>query len=55
MHGLIEEQFILAKSGISLTESNILADFEREAYVSLAIEHIKRQNEALGLSHLADD
>ncbi len=55
MHGLVQEQFILAKFGISLTESNMLADFEREAYVSLAMDYMKQQNEALSLSHLADD
>ena len=54
-HDLLEEQFLLARYGISITESNMLADFEREAFVSLAIQHIKRQNESLSLSHLAEE
>lgn len=52
MENIIEEQFLLAKNGISLTESNKLADFEREAYVDLAIKYLKSQSETL--SHLVD-
>ena len=55
MHGLLEEQFILAKFGISLTESNNLPDFEREAYVNLATQYMKAKAEAASMSHLVDD
>ena len=43
LNEIIEQQFILAKYGISVTESNVLADFEREAFFNLAMrnEHLE--------------
>lgn len=38
---LMHQQFLLAKYGIPLTESNLLADFEREAFVDIAVKHEK--------------
>ena len=40
----MEEQFWLAaEAGISLWESSLLSDFEREAYVSLTAKRIKQK------------
>jgi hypothetical protein len=56
MSRITEEQFVLATMGISLTESENLMDFEREAYVDLAIKEKKNQLELFamtaGMSHL---
>lgn len=43
--GIIQEQYELAKKGISLKESDELTEFEREAYISLIIEDKKREVE----------
>jgi|GEM_PF-4343642 hypothetical protein len=43
MPKITEEQFILATMGISLSESENLVDFEREAYVNMAIKEKKMQ------------
>ena len=43
MPKIAEEQFILATMGISLSESENLVDFEREAYVNMAIKEKKMQ------------
>ena len=53
MADLITQQFILAKNGISITESNMLPDFEREAYLDLVLQFNKRRKD--GLSHLVDE
>ena len=47
LEGIIEEQFLLAQYGISVSESNWLADFEREAFVDLAIKDKKQKLEML--------
>ena len=52
MPDLIRQQFILAKNGISLTESNMLPDFEREAYLDLIHQYYKKKD---SLSHLAEE
>ena len=38
---ITEEQYVLATSGISITESEQMADFERSAYVDLAMREKK--------------
>jgi len=44
LHGIIEDQFYLAhQSNISVSESQNMADFEREAYVSLLIRHLEQE------------
>ncbi len=45
MDEIIYQQWLLAKYGISLTESNILADFEREALVDICTKYEKLQLE----------
>lgn len=47
LHSITEDQYMLAsRGGISIAESNELADFEREAYVNLVIKdaRVKLQN-----------
>ena len=44
---------MLAKNGISLTESNMLPDFEREAYLDLVFQYMKANKNSL--SHLVDE
>ncbi len=41
MADLIYQQFFLAQHGISLSESNEIADFERTAFVDLALKYEK--------------
>lgn len=57
MAKITQEQFLLATFGISITESNDMVDFEREAYVDLAIKEKKMQLEMMGamagVSHLS--
>jgi hypothetical protein len=44
----VEEQFQLSrKAGINISESNSLADFEREAYLNLLIKDLKNEAEAM--------
>lgn len=45
MDEIIYQQWLLAKYGIPLTESNILADFEREAFASICAKYEKLQLE----------
>lgn len=46
IQSITEDQFYLASRGhISLSESNNLADFEREAFMGLVIKDIKNQTE----------
>ena len=48
MESITEEQFQLArKANISLVESTLLPDFEREAYVNMLLKDMKREAEAL--------
>jgi hypothetical protein len=41
MSELMHQQFLLARYGIPLSESNIIADFEREAFVDIAVKYEK--------------
>jgi hypothetical protein len=44
LENIVSEQFQLAKrSNISITESTMMSEFEREAYVNLLIKEIKRE------------
>ena len=43
MEDLMYQQMILARNGVPITESNFLADFEREAFVDIAVKHEKMQ------------
>jgi len=48
MESIVIEQYQLAKhAGISLIESNELAEFEREAYVNLLVRDINRETESI--------
>jgi len=45
---ITEEQFQLArKAGISILESTMLPEFEREAYVNMLIKDLKSEVESL--------
>ena len=44
------QQFLLARNGIPISESNMLADFEREAFVDMCIEHEKMELKLMTLS-----
>jgi hypothetical protein len=44
IQSITEEQYYLSsRGGISISESNELPDFEREAFISLVIKDIKNQ------------
>jgi len=46
LHELLREIYILARHvNISLTESHLLSDFEREVYINMLAEEIERENE----------
>jgi hypothetical protein len=45
MDDIIHEQWILAKYGIPLTESNNIADFERQAFANICLKYEKLQLE----------
>jgi len=46
--GLIEEQYLLTrKCNISISDSNSMADFERQIFVSLAIKEIEEEKKAM--------
>lgn len=46
IHSITEDQYYLAsKMNIPLSESNQMADFEREAFINLIIKDIKQQTE----------
>jgi len=47
LESLMEEQFLLAEYGISISESNHLADFERYALVDLALKREKQKLEMI--------
>jgi hypothetical protein len=43
---VITEQFYLSKrAGISISESNEIPEFEREAYINLLIKDIRKETE----------
>lgn len=44
---IIKEQYYLAKAGISILESNLLPDFERDAFMSMIIKEAKEELEAM--------
>jgi hypothetical protein len=46
LQSITEDQYYLSsKAGISITESNNLPDFEREAFINMIIKDIKNQTE----------
>jgi hypothetical protein len=48
LENIVSEQFQLAKrSNISITESTMMSEFEREAYVNLLIKEIRREQESI--------
>lgn len=47
MASITEQQFVLATVGIPLWESERMVDFEREAYVDLAMKEKKMQIEIM--------
>ena len=47
MSEIMYQQMILARNGVSITESNHLADFEREAFVDIAVAHEKMKLQLL--------
>ena len=52
IQSITEDQFYLAsRAHISVSESNNLADFEREAFMSLIIKDIKNQTENEKIRH----
>lgn len=54
LESITEEQFQLArKAGISILESTMLPEFEREAYVNLLIKDLKKEVESLEAAHRA--
>jgi hypothetical protein len=49
MRNILEEQYVLArKCNISLADSNMLPDFEREIYVRLLMRDMEEEKKALG-------
>ena len=50
MSDIMYQQFLLARNGISISESNVLADFEREALVDMCVEHEKMKLKLMTLS-----
>ena len=49
LNGIIEEQYYLAKKcGISYSESENMADFERFILVSLLMRDLKEKKKAMG-------
>jgi len=52
MESIVTEQYQLAKhAGISLVESSLMPEFEREAFINLLVKDIKRETESLKSSH----
>lgn len=46
LQSITEEQYYLSsKAGISISESNNLPDFEREAFVNMVVKDIKNQTQ----------
>jgi len=49
IENIIREQYLLSsRANISLTESNELPDFEREAYLSLILKDVENELKSLG-------
>jgi hypothetical protein len=51
LHEIVKQQYYLAKSGISLTESSALPDFEREAHMNMFIKEQKAEAEIMQKLH----
>jgi hypothetical protein len=50
LDAIILEQYHLSKgAGISISESNEISEFEREAYINLLIKDIRKEAENLSL------
>ena len=50
---VIEEQFFLArKANISLLESSMMPEFEREAFVNLLIKDLRKEAESYNVDNL---
>ena len=50
---ITEEQFYLSsRANISIEESNLLPDFEREAFLNLVIQDIRNKTENLKASRM---
>lgn len=48
LQAIIEQQYVLAKKcNISISDSNIMADFEREIFVNLLMRDIEEERKAL--------
>jgi len=48
LHTITEEQYYLAsRANISIEESNLLPDFEREAFLNLVIKDMKQKADAM--------
>jgi hypothetical protein len=48
LQNILEQQYVLAKKcGISITESNMMANFEMEIYVQMLMNDIQREQDAL--------
>lgn len=48
MRSILEQQYILAKKcNISISDSNLLPDFEREIYISILIKDMEEEKKAL--------
>lgn len=51
LENIVEEQYYLAKrAGISILESSLLPDFEREAYINLVLRDLKKEQEARNIT-----
>ena len=48
LDNIVSEQFQLAKrSNISIIESTMMSEFEREAYVNLLVKDIRREQKSI--------
>jgi hypothetical protein len=50
MKDIMYQQMILARNGVPLSESNQLADFEREAFVDIAVKYEEMKMKMMSLS-----
>jgi hypothetical protein len=47
---IVEEQFYLARhGGISLYESSVMPEFEREAFINLLVKDLKKEKESYNI------
>ena len=48
LQNILEQQYVLSKKcNISISETNMLADFEREVYLNLLMRDIEEERNAL--------